>query len=101
MIRRVSGELEQARRLERGLAAVRWVGILLGVYLISQTNAGPPPFGGAGVVYAGQALMAGLALWNVAVLVLSNRLGSVAAMRRLGLVTFAVDAAVVLGIAWL
>ncbi|HEX9235423.1 MAG TPA: histidine kinase dimerization/phospho-acceptor domain-containing protein, partial [Actinomycetota bacterium] len=101
MIRRVSGELEQARRLERGLAAVRWVGILLGVYLISQTNAGPPPFGGAGVVYAGQALMAGLALWNVAVLVLSNRLGSVAAMRRLGLVTFAVDAAVVFGIAWL
>jgi signal transduction histidine kinase len=101
MIRSASDELERDRRLERGLAAVRWVGVALGVYLISQTNAGPPPFGGLFVVGVGQGLMAFLGLWNVVVLVLTKRLTSHQAMKRLGLATFAVDTLVVLGIAWL
>jgi signal transduction histidine kinase len=101
MIRRASGELEQAKRLERGLVIVRWVGIVLGVYLISQTNTGSPPYGGWRVVLLGEALMVVLAAWNVAVWLLTERLGSVTAMRRLGLACFAVDTAVVFGIAWL
>jgi signal transduction histidine kinase len=101
MIRRASGELEQAKRLERGLVIVRWVGIVLGVYLISQTNTGTPPYGGSVVVVLGQGLMALLAAWNVAVWLLTERLASASAMRRLGLACFAVDAAVVFGIAWL
>src|SRR5688572_1800544 len=98
MIRRASGELEQAKRLERGLVIVRWVGIVLGVYLISQTNTGTPPYGGSVVVVLGQGLMALLAAWNVAVWLLTERLASASAMRRLGLACFAVDAAVVFGI---
>jgi signal transduction histidine kinase len=101
MIRRAPEELEQAKRLERGLVIVRWVGIVLGVYLISQTNTGSPPYGGSLVVLLGEALMGLLAAWNIAVWVLTERLQSVTAMRRLGLACFAVDTAVVFAIAWL
>ncbi|HJP66846.1 MAG TPA: histidine kinase dimerization/phospho-acceptor domain-containing protein, partial [Actinomycetota bacterium] len=101
MIRRASHELEQAKRLERGLSLVRWVGVILGVYLISQTNTGSPPYGGFTVVAAGEALMAALAVWNLVVWLLTDRLRSVEGMRRLGLATFCVDMAVVFGIAWL
>jgi hypothetical protein len=36
-------EFEQAQRFEAGLVWVRYFGVVLGVYLISQANAGPPP----------------------------------------------------------
>jgi signal transduction histidine kinase len=101
MIHTGSGEVGRSRRLERGLVTVRWVGVALGIYLISQTNAGPAPFGGRSVVVGGFALMAVLAAWNTVVMLAIGRLTSLRGMRRLGLATFAVDAGVVFGIAWL
>jgi signal transduction histidine kinase len=101
MIHTGSGELGRRRRLERGLVTVRWVGVALGAYLISQTNAGPPPYGGRDVLLGGFGLMGALAVWNVVVMIALRRQVSLPTLRRIGLVTFAVDAAVVFGIAWL
>src|SRR5207237_3140606 len=64
-------EFEQASRLERGLVMVRWLGVVLGVYLISQTNAGDRhyfPFRASSTRIAiGYAMIAGLALAHLAI----------------------------------
>ena len=43
-------EVEQSRRLERGLIRVRWFAVGLGFYLVTQTNAGFPPHASRTVV---------------------------------------------------
>ncbi|HYV02779.1 MAG TPA: hypothetical protein VEM93_10695 [Actinomycetota bacterium] len=59
------GEFEQAQRLESGLVWVRYFAVVLGAYLISQSNAGPLPHASSTVLLVGQVLMAILAGGNV------------------------------------
>jgi len=98
-------EFEQASRLERGLVMVRWLGVALGVYLISQTNAGDPhyfPFRASSTrIDIGYAMIAGLALANLAVWRGTERARSARRIRQIGMAAFVVDAAVLLGLAWL
>jgi signal transduction histidine kinase len=93
-------DLEQSRRLERGLIRVRWFGVALGVYLTSQTNSGSPPFASQLVLRLSYATIGVLALGNILVWVASNRARSVAAINRVGLAAFALDAAVLCALAW-
>jgi len=104
MIASRAGSFEQARRLERGLVLVRWFGVGLGVYLVSQTNAGDPAFFPRASnlrIAIGYAIMGGLAAANIVIWRLASRARTDRTMRRIGVFGFAVDAAVVLGIAWL
>jgi len=104
MIASRAGSFEQARRLERGLVFVRWFGVGLGVYLVSQTNAGDPAFfpqASSLRIAIGYAIMAGLAAANIVIWRLVSRARTDRTMQRIGVFGFAVDAAVVLGIAWL
>jgi signal transduction histidine kinase/MFS family permease len=93
--------LEQFKRLEHGLVRVRWFAVLLGIYLNTQTNAGPPPHASDFVVIGSQALMAALALGNVAVSLVTNRVATLRGIRKVGLAAFTLDAVVILSVAWL
>ena len=52
MLARQTQNLEQARRLELGLVRVRWFAVILGLYLVSQTNVGASPRASHSVVVA-------------------------------------------------
>jgi signal transduction histidine kinase len=93
-------DLERRRRLERGLVLVRAVGALLGLYLVTQSNAGPPPHASDEVVRLGYALVAGLLAGDIVVLVLTERLRTARGLGVLGEAAFALDAAVIFGLAW-
>lgn len=93
-------DLDQARRLERALIRVRWFGVVLGVYLVSQTNTGFPPFASRGVLAFAYALMGLLAAGNVAILLAVRRIGTLEGMQRLGVTAFLFDAVVIFGLAW-
>lgn len=95
------GELERARRLERGLVRVRWFAVALGAYLVSQTGAGPLPRPGHGVVVAAYTLMAVLAAGNLALMLAVPRIGSLPALRALGVGVFLFDEAVIFALAWI
>jgi signal transduction histidine kinase len=97
---RASRELDQARRLERGLSRVRSFGVLLGIYLVSQTNSGPPPHATNTVLAAGYALMAGLAVANMGIWLGTRRATTVDAMRKIGVVAFAIDMLVLFALTW-
>ncbi len=98
-------EFEQASRLERALVMVRWLGVVLGVYLISQTNAGDRqyfPFRASSTrIDIGYAMIAGLALANLVIWRGTERARSARRIRQIGMAAFAIDAAVLLGLAWL
>jgi signal transduction histidine kinase len=93
-------EVEQARRLERGLTRVRWFGVALGLYLVTQTNTGFPPHASHRVLALAYSIMAVLALGNVAITIGTRRIQTVEGFRRLGLAAFAFDALVIFASAW-
>jgi signal transduction histidine kinase len=93
--------LEQAKRLERALVRVRWFGILLGAYLVSQTNVGSPPRASTRVVELAYLTIGLLALGNLGFWTALNRTRSEGAVRRLGMTAFAFDAAALLAVSWL
>jgi signal transduction histidine kinase len=97
---RSSRNFDQARSLERGLIRVRGFGVLLGIYLVSQTNTGPRPYASDLILGLGYGLMGVLALGNIAFWLATRRATSLEAMRRIGLVAYGLDTAVLLALAW-
>jgi signal transduction histidine kinase len=97
---RSSRDLDQARRLERGMIRVRTFGVILGVYLISQTNTGPKPYASDLILGLAYALMALLALGNAAIWLATRRATTLAALRRIGLAAFVFDAIILFALAW-
>ncbi len=93
-------DLEQASRLERGLVRVRWFGVGLGVYLVSQTNTGQPPRASTTVLVLAYTIIGALAVGNVVIWMLAGRVRSLPSMHRLGLGAFSLDLAVILALAW-
>ena len=93
-------EFERARRFERALIRVRWFGVLLGVYLVSQTNIGVPPRASDTVLALGFGCIGGLAVGNFFVWLTSRRARTSEQLARVGLGAFALDIAVVLALAW-
>src|SRR6266536_483096 len=85
-------ELEQARRLERGLIRVRWFAVALGFYLVTQTNIGFAPHASHTVLALAYTIMGTLALGNVAITFATRRTQTLEGFRRLGLAAFAFDA---------
>jgi signal transduction histidine kinase len=96
-----SREFDHARRLERGLGRVRWFAVALGLYLVSQTNAGPPPHASRAVIWGSYAIVVALGLGNVVVTFCTGRARTLRAQRTIGLLAFAMDAAVILAFTWL
>src|SRR5207249_7220699 len=96
-----SSALEQARNLERGLVRVRWFGILLGLYLVSQTNVGSPPRASATVLRLAYVTIGLLAAGNTGFWIAVNRLRAERAARRLGMIAFAFDVATLFAVSWL
>ena len=101
MIAGTTEDLGRARRLEQGMVLVRWFGVALGVFLVSQSNATPPPHASRLVLALAYAMMGLLALGNVAVSMATTRTTSVNAMRWIGIGAFALDSFVLLGMSWL
>jgi signal transduction histidine kinase len=93
-------EIEQARRLERGLIRVRWFAVALGFYLVTQTNTGFPPYASRTVLALAYTIMTTLALGNVAITILTRRTQTLEGFRRLGLAAFVFDAMAVFATAW-
>jgi signal transduction histidine kinase len=100
MIGTRASDLAQAKRLERGLILVRWFGVVLGLYLVSQTNVGTTLFASNLVLFLAYTAVTGLAVANGAVWYLTNRATTQRQMAWIGVGAFAVDAAVILSLAW-
>jgi len=96
----VAPEADRPRELERRLCLIRWFGIGLGLYLVSQAGAGPIPVA-AGVVPAVTALLALLGAANLALSVLLARACGDRSIARAGAAMFVADAATVIAIVWL
>jgi len=94
-------DLEQAKRLERGLIRVRWFGFVLGVYLVSQSNAGPPPKATHTVFVLGYGIMAALAVGNAIIWLACKRAGDPESLARVGLAAFLFDGLIVFSLAWI
>ena len=101
MIGTRANDLAQAKRLERGLILVRWFGVVLGLYLVSQTNVGTAVLASNLVLFLAYTAVAGLALANGAVWYLTKHATTERRMAWVGLGAFAADAAVILSLAWL
>ncbi|HEV8420994.1 MAG TPA: ATP-binding protein [Actinomycetota bacterium] len=95
------GGFEQAKRLESGLIWVRYFAVVLGTYLVSQSNTGPPPHASETVLLLGLVIMGVLAVGNFLISRAVSRIRSFERIRRLGAVIFAFDIAVVLALVWL
>jgi signal transduction histidine kinase len=93
-------ELDQARRLERGLIKVRSFGALLGLYLVSQTNTGPHPYASDLILGLAYAMMGALALGNAAIWLATRKARTLEGLRRIGLAAFALDAVVLFALGW-
>jgi signal transduction histidine kinase len=93
-------DFARARRLEHVLIRVRWFGVLLGVYLVAETNSGPPPHASDTVLVLAYAILAALAAGNVVIALWRARVRTLPAIRRLGLVAFCFDAAITFSLAW-
>jgi signal transduction histidine kinase len=93
-------ELEQARRLERGLIRVRWFAVALGFYLVTQSNVGFPPHASDTVLALAYTIMGTLALGNVAIAFATRWTQTLGGFRRLGLAAFVFDAMVIFATAW-
>jgi signal transduction histidine kinase len=100
MIARRVRDIEQSRRLERGLIRVRWFGVVLGLYLNTQTNSGQAPLASTRVVILSQVLMGILAVGNLLVWLATRRARTARALGRIGLAAFSLDTAVILSLAW-
>jgi signal transduction histidine kinase len=93
-------DFDQARRLENGLIRVRSFAVLLGFYLVSQTNTGPRPYATDLILGLGYGLMGLLAVGNAIFWLATRRATSVDALRKVGLVAFGLDALVLFALAW-
>jgi signal transduction histidine kinase len=101
MLASMSRTLDQAKRLELGLVRVRWFGVVLGAYLVAQTNEVPPPHASDAVLIGGQSIMAYLAIGNVVVWYLTQRIGTTTGIQAVGLAAFLLDATAIIGLSWL
>jgi signal transduction histidine kinase len=93
-------DLEQARRLERGLIRVRWFAVALGFYLVSQTNNGLPPYASRRVLALAYVIMSTLAVGNVVITIATRRIQTAEGFRRLGVAAFVFDAIAIYASAW-
>lgn len=92
--------LDSRHRLEHGLVLVRWFGVALGLYLVSQTNVGAPPRASHLVLILAYCAIAGLAAGNLAIWFALRHVRSRPGMHRLGLVAFSFDAIVIFALSW-
>ena len=97
---RASEALVAAKRLEVALIGLRWLAVAFGV-LESVAVARSPGSAPGYTVPVGFGLVAVLAAANVAVSILTERADHVAGVRRIGLVAFLIDIAVVTGLVWM
>jgi signal transduction histidine kinase len=88
------------RRLELGLARIRWFGVAFGLFQTWQV-AMSPQAQPAYVVPVTLALLGVLAGGNLAIVSLASRAAIPRALRAIGLAAFVLDAAVVVGVAWI
>jgi signal transduction histidine kinase len=88
------------RRLELGLARIRWFGVAFGLFQTWQV-AMSPQAQPAYVVPVTLALLGVLAGGNLAIVPLASRASTPRALRAIGLTAFVLDAAVVVGVAWI
>lgn len=92
--------LEQLRSLDRALAKIRWFGAILGLYLVAQTNSGPPPHASRAAIVTGQVIIGFLLLGNAIITVSLRRARSERAIRTVGMAAFALDSIAVVGLVW-
>jgi signal transduction histidine kinase len=95
-----SRELDRARRLERGLIRVRWFAVILGVYLVYQSNSGLPPYASRTVLLLGYTIISVLAIGNLLVWIGVGRSKTLLSLQRLGWGAFLMDAVVIFALAW-
>jgi signal transduction histidine kinase len=95
-----SRELDRARRLERGLIRVRWFAVILGVYLVYQSNSGLPPFASRTVLLLGYTIISVLGIGNLLVWIGVGRSRTLLSLQRLGWGAFLMDAVVIFALAW-
>jgi signal transduction histidine kinase len=92
-------DLDQARRLERGLIAVRWFAVVFGAFQVYQADSlDPKPPEGAAPI--GFGLVAVLALGNIVLTLLTRRARRAEDFRAIGLLAFIMDIAVAIGLIW-
>jgi signal transduction histidine kinase len=97
----LNGEaLEGLRRLELGLARIRWFAVAFGLFQTWQVAISPQAQPGY-VVPLTLALLAVLAAGNLVISRLAPRTTESRPLRRIGLGAFVLDAAVVVGVAWI
>jgi signal transduction histidine kinase len=96
-----SKELERARRLERGLIRVRWFAVILGFYLVYQSNSGPPPYASTTVLLLGYSLISVLGAGNLLIWIGVGRATTLVSLQRLGWSAFVMDALVIFSLAWI
>jgi signal transduction histidine kinase len=93
-------ELTTLRRIERTLANIRWFGVAFALFQVAALNfARPRP--PSGVVAAGFVLVGFVALGNAGIALVLPRLDDEARLRRLGVMAFAMDTAVLFAFVWL
>jgi signal transduction histidine kinase len=100
MVRGAGRRRDEAVRLERGLIRIRWFGVGLALYLVSQSNRGPLPHASSAELGASYAFVALLAAANVAAAAVIRRPRSTATLERLGLAVFAADILALVGLSW-
>jgi len=91
-------DLAQARRLERGLIALRWLVVAFGGVqaALAVRDGGRDDFS----LPLGLGLVVALAVGNTLMSVLVDRASSASELRRYGLLAFGLDVVVVLGLVW-
>jgi signal transduction histidine kinase len=95
-----SRELDRIGRLERGLIRVRWFAVILGFYLVYQSNSGPAPYASQNVLLLGYLIISALAIGNLVVWIQVKRMKSLESLQRLGWFAFLMDAVVIFALAW-
>jgi signal transduction histidine kinase len=83
------------------LIRVRWFAVALGLYLVSQSNTGPPPRASHAVITAAYGIVGSLGIANAIIALLAGRIRSVRAMQILGAAVFAFDAIVIFSVGWI
>jgi signal transduction histidine kinase len=92
-------DLNQARRLERGLIALRWLVVMFGVVQTAQVlgdDVASPGYAGP----LGYSLVAALAVGNLLISMLADRAEDERQLRRVGVWGFLIDIVIVNGLIW-
>src|SRR5712691_3040322 len=96
-----SKELDRARRLERGLIRVRWFAVVLGFYLVFQSNSGPPPYASQTVLLLGYLTISVLPVGNLLIWIAVDRPKTLLSLQRIGWAAFLLDASAIFALAWI